>query len=87
MKKYLGLLLIGSVLSSCSSHKVQTIEYYEQHYDEAAAAVKQCKSLDLSDSNVKQDCENAAKALQIRAIKGGNTTPAKYGTHNVNADY
>lgn len=79
-------LLLLSILS-INICFAESYDYYNNNYDKAKQTQLKCNKMNFKTEYAKQDCSNAAKALQSRTIKGVNTPPAKYGTYNVNADY
>lgn len=44
-------------------HEIKTVEYYEQHIEEAKAREEQCKKEGQLSEEQKMDCANASRAL------------------------
>ena len=86
MKKLLSATLLALMLSGCGQ-KVQTIEYYKAHLDEATKVAKDCRTADKTNQDVLQNCKNAVAALTMNMFKNGATSAPAYGTYKINPSF
>jgi hypothetical protein len=62
MKKLLFTLITGMVLVGCSE-KINSIDYYVAHEEEAEAEQIKCKKMEGKDIRTEPNCYNAMRAM------------------------